>query len=874
MLVYSIQMTDPLFLLSFSAIVSIAILLTLRLVFKRRAKKLSVQISSIIPFSHCSQESLQSDNTPFPGIQADLSTVFQNCYITIKKEKAFTKYYADITRELNVRQLTKNLGLLHIHSPQTIQKYIYDFTHLHSIVEKHNDNIIQNILEENKEFFDHCLTYPLDNQQRRAIISEEDNCLVVSSAGSGKTSSIIGRVKYLIERKNVAPEKILLISYTNKAASELTDRANNPILRGYTFHKLALDIIGQSTGIKPSICDKTDALLAKIYHELLKDTQFRKDVLSFLIDYRISEDADEYEEARKERLTTEKQARIKAMLPDMDGETVYVKSVQEQKICFALSSLGIRFRYEEPYEFPVADEYHAQYKPDFSIYYEKDGQEHRIYLEHFGINHCGQVPAWFAEYKNISQAEANKQYNDGIAWKKAAHEKYGTKLIFTTSADFYYADIKLKLKQLFENEEVPIYEKSDSELYELILPSNGKQEKAFIQLISTFITLLKSSCKTLDAIIVSTKKNHDKRSLAIIKNIFTPIYKRYVSELKQRNEIDFTDAIIQATEICNSTHAFQYDHIIVDEFQDISMDRYRFLLSLRNSNPDTKLYCVGDDWQSIYRFSGSDMGIFNYFADFFGYTETCKIETSYRFGEPLISLSSKFITKNKSQIPKKVKSHNNRTRTDIQFISYNKTAYCSIIEKIISGIPQGKKILLLGRYSFDDYYLSFRYNTIKEGQKVYYLINNRKIEILTVHKSKGLEADYVIILQCNNGIYGFPSEISDDPVLSYVLTEQDSYEFGEERRLFYVAITRAKIKTFVLYDYRTPSLFVNEILNKSDSYTKRTTPPNANKPWTRYNDKFLLTLYNEGKSIKYISYKMGRSQTAIRMRLEKLIGNK
>lgn len=142
---------------------------------------------------------------------------------------------------------------------------------------------------------------------------------------------------------------------------------------------------------------------------------------------------------------------------------------------------------------------------------------------------------------------------------------------------------------------------------------------------------------------------------------------------------------------------------------------------------------------------------------------------------------------------------------------------------------------------------------------------------MTVHKSKGLEADYVILLQCNKDTYGFPSLVSDDPVLSYVLTKSDQFPFGEERRLFYVAITRAKMKTLVLYDRRFPSVFVDEFLHpekiSEESYEKH---PNANKRWTRKADQFLLKLHSEGKSIKYIATKMGRSQTSIIMRLNKL----
>lgn len=248
------------------------------------------------------------------------------------------------------------------------------------------------------------------------------------------------------------------------------------------------------------------------------------------------------------------------------------------------------------------------------------------------------------------------------------------------------------------------------------------------------------------------------------------------------------------------------------------------------------------------------------------------IETTYRFGEPLVALSSRFIQRNKAQIQKNIHSFNPEIKTELEFYSYDRREYCHTIGKLVASIPSDKSIFLLGRYSFDDYYLSFMYQLVKEGSRFYYVIGERKIEFLTVHKSKGLEADYVILLQCNKDTYGFPSLVSDDPVLKYVLTGNDQFPYGEERRLFYVAITRAKVKTFVLYDRRFPSVFVDEFLHpeklSEKSYIKH---PNANKRWTKSADQFLLKLHSEGKSVRYIASKMGRSQTAIAMRLSKLI---
>ena len=854
----------------------VVIIATITKQLKLKSSKLSEQIKQLEPYSR-QPDNKQTEAKPpqinqntFIDIPNNLYNVFEDSIICSRQKQDFVNYFKPYYQE--AYSLLNKLKTAHITPAKNISKFINDFNAVNQLVKEHNEKTINFLLDTHKDFFDHCLKYPLDHQQRRAIVSEEDNCLVVSSAGSGKTSSIVGKVKYLTEIKGIQPEKILLISYTNKAAAELTERIATNGLKGYTFHKLAIDIIGKTTGAKPSIYNNTDALFIDIYHTLLKDNLFKQSIINYFTDYQTDEaDWEKVKNERRRQLSEQKRPQIKAVLPDMDGNVIYVRSKEEQKICFLLSSLGVKFRYEEPYEHQLSDETHSQYHPDFSIYFNQNGTTKRIYLEHFGVDKHGSVPAWFAKDKNITYEEANQRYNDGITWKKEAHKKFGTLLLVTSSADFQSSDIKSKIRKLLQDANVPIQEKTDEELYNLIVPRNSKQEQAFIRLVATFVTLIKSSCKSIEEVLAQAKIANDKRSLFIIKNIFQPVYELYTKTLNAAHCIDFTDAILQATEICRTLHPAKYDYIIVDEFQDISVDRYKFLTTLREGNPPAKLYCVGDDWQSIYRFSGSDMALFNKFSEYFGDTEINKIETTYRFGEPLVALSSRFIQRNRTQIQKDIHSFNPEIKTELEFCPYNRRDYCKTIEQLISAIPADRSIFLLGRYSFDDYYLSFMYQSIKEGNRFYYIIGNRKIEFLTVHKSKGLEADYVILLQCNKDTYGFPSLINDDPILNYVLTQSDQFPYGEERRLFYVAITRAKIKTLVLYDKRFPSVFVDEFLQSDkiaeENYKKH---PNANKRWTKRADLFLLKLYGEGKSIKYIADKMGRSQTSIIMRLNKL----
>lgn len=217
---------------------------------ERLSEKVSC-ISSYITDKDDKKEGVSVLNEEFSyDVATDLETSFENHYITFRQEKEFTRYYADYYNE--AKRIVPQLRRFGVEPSENVLKLLRDFENIGKLVRRHNQSILRNLLEEHKDFFDNCLKYPLDEQQRRSIVSEEDNCLVVSSAGSGKTSSIVGKVKYLIEIKKVNPTRILLISYTNKAAAELTERMGIEGLRGYTFHKLALDlIVGSEQGRNP-----------------------------------------------------------------------------------------------------------------------------------------------------------------------------------------------------------------------------------------------------------------------------------------------------------------------------------------------------------------------------------------------------------------------------------------------------------------------------------------------------------------------------------------------------------------------------------------------------------------------------------------------
>lgn len=758
-----------------------------------------------------------------------------------KRFFAFTEWkhlknkYGEVINIFKQIAKTRFAGLINLSDGYWVEEVLKDET----FRKKNNAAFITRELDDKKSYFDDLLSYPLDKQQRLAILKSEDNCLVISSAGSGKTSTIVGKAKYLIELYNVKPDEILLVSFTRKAAEELRNRIGEDSIHCATFHKLALDIVTDYNHARPSICDGENTFRI-VLESLLQDDSFKCALLDLysvgqlVLSHDYEDSQDYFRDAKKHD--------PRALLPDMDNKPIYTKSIEEKMICFFLSSLGLDFRYEEQYEYPTADLSYKQYKPDFSIYYkDKEGNTKRIYLEHFAINRQNQVPKWFAQVEDdddeVGKEEkwkvANDIYNAGIVWKRKLHEQKKTVLIETHSYDFHEENVLDVLKAELTRVGVPFNVMQPEELYSKVTTFNKRLQEMAFNMISSFVQLMKSNCKNIDHLIEEAKEKYDTRNTMIMSSIIKPFYNEYCSYLKQRGELDFSDIISLATDICESNNSYKkYKYILVDEFQDISFDRYKFLQSLRSDRLFTKLFCVGDDWQSIYRFTGSDMRLFTNFKDFFGCTEECKIETTYRFSEPTVSISSQFIQINPSQKTKEIRPFYKDAMTELSFASYNANntlpeLLCSILETI----PTNKSVYIISRYNFDfeniisdnfvDKYISksperkLPINLIQERNRTPYLTiasqPERKCKFFSVHSSKGLEADYIILINCNSGIYGFPATIEDDPVLTYVLSEEDHFTYAEERRLFYVAITRAREHTYVLYDSKCASDFVMEV---------------------------------------------------------------
>lgn len=664
----------------------------------------------------------------------------------------------------------------------------------------------------------------LDYQQCRVVVTDADRNLVIAGAGSGKTLTIEAKVKYLCEEKGITPQEILLISYTKESAKELSDRISNLLnvpVRAVTFHKLGLDIISWRANNKPHVHERFLEEFVRSYFEnnIINKPTFASILLEYFAYYfHVPADLEkfgslgaayEYEKGRDRETIRGKIASLAASgdpLTSFKGEKL--KSLQEVSIANFLFLHGVDYRYEMPYEFVEKDPFHKPYRPDFYL------PDYKIYIEHFGINKEGHAP-WLTDVEE-------RKYIDGIRWKREIHKKYGTSLIetysFYSSEGCLFEKLEMKLKKHGVSFQVPDF----NAVFNAIYPSISKKYfPDFIDLCCTFITLFDSagcSAHALDEFILESRQLSSPfmaRRTALFCSIIKPILQDYKNALIDQNAVDFSDMINKATRIIMETkyNPFPYKWIIVDEYQDISVARYKLIRALLDKT-EAKLLCVGDDWQSIFRFAGSDISLFTRFEDFFGETEIMKIEKTYRNSQQLIDIAGSFVMKNPSQITKKLHSDKEISNPIvIKCYSTDPTkVFLESIRDIITNYGDKTSILVLGRIKRDLYAIeSDRVQVFPDsGRIILRDYPNVKISFNTVHAAKGREADNVILLNFKNNIYGFPNKIVDDPLLDLVLTQGEDFLYAEERRLFYVALTRTKNRIYILMDRNYPSEFFRE----------------------------------------------------------------
>lgn len=691
---------------------------------------------------------------------------------------------------------------------------IYDKFDLY--VKRYNEQYIEKELEENNIYFNNLFDYPLDDEQRRAVVIDEDNQLIIAGAGSGKTTTIIGKTRYLIEKKNILPENIITISFTNAATDNFRDKISNKKVHCSTFHKLAKDILEENK-VKLNIVEN-DYLkkiiidfLEKEIHKVPELSKNLTEFYSYYMHYQNNKDIDfsteiEYSQgADLETLRSKYESQHKNTLDTLNNERV--KSIQELVIANFLFVNGINYIYEPNYKYRTASKEFRQYKPDFYL------PDYDIYIEHFGIDITGRAKQY--------PPEEERKYLEGINWKRDLHQRNNTKLLEIYSSDFYDYNIDERLTSKLQSQEIKFNPISPEELIKTINKINNQEMISFHSLIEKFIEMFKGNNYEdieFETFLKDSKKNNNKRRVLLL-NIIRAIYNYYQDKLKSEERVDFNDMINFATKEIINNYDKKIDYIIIDEFQDISYSRYEMIKELQNKT-NAKVVAVGDDWQSIFRFSGCDLDLFVKFEKYFDAPNLSYINNTYRCPENIIDLSSKFIMMNKNgQIEKKLVTTKLEPRSAIEYVYYDQNiieATRIAIEKL-EGVGC-KKIAILGRNNSD--IKRYNYEDTKKETDLSNLFKKNVI-FTNIHRSKGLEYDGVILCNLNNYISGFPNKMADDEVLSYVTLTEDDYPYEEERRLFYVALTRAKKKCVLLIP-KNESIFSKELFEISNKTIPQT----------------------------------------------------
>ena len=738
-----------------------------------------------------------------------------------------------------------------------------------------NERYINQELNDNSDLFDDLDGKSLDSQQREAIVVDEDAVKVIAGAGSGKTFTIQGKVKYLTEKRDVDPSEILAISFSNASVDDLKERIAEPI-DIKTFHKVGKDILTQYNQYsRPDTSALKRIIKRYLTKKALKNEDISKKLIeffSFYINVPPSDDDIKYEGDLLDWQEGVDFSTLKRRFKNKQRETLnneIVRSYEELYIANFLFIYGIKYTYEKIYSYPnknferefnkfkeflfsfneeipdelknditrdllnltdIFEEYEIKdYLPDFYL------DDYNIYIEHFGLNRNCE--------NHLIGGKSSEEYVKEMEWKRKVHKKYGTTLIETFS--YYQSENRLltRLTEKLQAQGVEFNEIDYREVYRILLENKTiKEWEDFIVLLKTFIELFKGNnydenkFKEFYDYVGGLKDSFSKdRTIAFLK-IVEEIYNDYEAYLLKIKKIDFNDMINKASDcIVKNGLDLPYKYIIVDEYQDTSFTRYNLLRDICDSI-GAKIMVVGDDWQSIYSFSGCDVNIFTKFDNFFDVCETRYIEKTYRNSQQLIDASSNFVMKNPDQTRKELKSSKS-LKCPIKLVNFDNDfdeilKFELIIKNIINQSAfKNKKILILGRNNKDIFNLLKNFNVENEyGKRKFEILGDEdklrrnkfvkivyrespdvNIEYRTVHQSKGLECDNVILINLKNWKAGFPNKMVDDPVLNFVKRNGDSFSYAEERRLFYVALTRTKNNVYLLSPYFKSSVFVQEL---------------------------------------------------------------
>ena len=524
------------------------------------------------------------------------------------------------------------------------------------------------------------LPNPLTNEQAEAVATDEDVTLVLAGAGTGKTSVVVGKVAHLVRNQGVSPDEVLVLAFNRKAAAEITGRLTGDFstTHVHTFHGFGCRVIADVEEAKLTMARFAGELelpgtLKDILNELLDDPQQSDATANFIASYHGA-----YESVFDFDTQGEYDAYIRSVeLRTLSGARV--KSFEELEIANYLTKHGVQFCYERPYEKWTETQEYRQYQPDFFL------PDYNIYIEHHALDEWDRPPRGW------------KGYKERVEWHRRTHEKYGTKLIETYSWQHREGILIRELRERLEREEVRFERVSQREL---VLQLARQLIEWLARLLAKFLNHVKTNGLSSEELRARAGKHGTLWRNEGFLEVFEQVRTRYEQRLEAERKLDFHDLINRAAHyIREGRWETPYRYVLVDEFQDISAGRMKLLEALRRD--DTAYFLVGDDWQSINRFAGSDVGLVRSCGDYLGHVRSRTLSKTFRFGDGILSPSTEFVRRNPEQTQRTLTSASGAEDKGITVVAADDpaTGLQRAREKIeASARGKNHSVLVLGRY--------------------------------------------------------------------------------------------------------------------------------------------------------------------------------
>jgi DNA helicase-4 len=690
------------------------------------------------------------------------------------------------------------------------------------LLQRYREHYLGRQQARHRSLFEKIERLPLTASQQRACITLDDNNLVLAGAGSGKTSTLIGRTAYLIASGQTEPQDILLLAFGRQAADEMQQRLQQRLgikLDATTFHALGQRIITAVEGRRPRISPlaEDDAKLgnwvARQFEALLDRPEYRRQVLDYLLRFRLPADSPFNFATENEHQRFMRSNGVRTLSGSVDGSSDGAGGEMHSSAACVIAdwlwSQGIDYRYRPAGIYPLAPEQAPataesaiqpmQLVPDFYL----PAQD--VCIDLLLLDRDEDTPAWIEPAAYLGALDALRHAD-------AANGQRRIELRFHQQQDGSLVDA---LARQLSEQGVVAQPKTDQMLLALV------QQGALLQPLGDLLSQMLRCHRTLQPDATELRARIDAspapQRLEQALLLLQPLHAAYRAQLIANDEIDFDDMITKALDyVEQGRFASPWQHILVDEFQDISALRARLIRALRDAVPGAALFAVGDDWQSIYRFTGSDVGLTTDFAGFFGPASISALDQTFRFNSSIGELASRFVLRNPSQLPKHLHSQTQVEAPAVSLLAHRSREPArdpAVLERILQLISQRRAaecgasctvmIMARNRFSLPD---SARLAQLQQR------FGQLQLESRSLHAAKGREADYAIILGLESGKYGFPAERSLHPILDALLPGGETFPHAEERRLFYVALTRARHRVYLAYSSTRPSSFVTELI--------------------------------------------------------------